>query len=62
MIFDDTESYPYLAIARHFGVDYGLVLRAADYFANRNDDAISIADLPLDCRFRIWRKVQELGL
>lgn len=30
MIARDSKSYPYLAIAQHYGVDYGEVLKLAD--------------------------------
>lgn len=31
MIARDSKSYPYLAIAQHYGVDYKIILEYADY-------------------------------
>lgn len=51
MIAPNSSSYPYLAIAQHYGVDYGKVLRLADALAGENIQEINIAahDLPTEC-------------
>lgn len=53
MIARDSKSYPYLAIAQYYGVDYGEVLMLSDYIKY-----LIINDMVLpeytSWRFKIW--------
>lgn len=61
MIAADTKSYPYLAIARRFGVDYGLVLSFADWLSERHDNVEPLRALEREVRFAICAKYSELN-
>lgn len=55
MIDRDSKSYPYLAVAQNYGIDYGKVLAFVDYL-----DAYYPISAPYrDWRYSVWCKYQD---
>lgn len=46
MIAADSKSYPYLALAQRYGIDYGVVLTAADALKASGGNGVSLDGHP----------------
>ncbi len=55
MIARDSKSYPYLAIAQHYGVSYWKVLRVSYYYEKCFASPLNSMPPFQDWKFAIWK-------
>ena len=53
----NSKSYPYLAIAQHYNVDYGKVLLYSEMLINRTNEGSDCYSYPpaTQWRYEVWR-------